>query len=343
MSPQDALAESLRGTIVCDACGEWLAAHNDDLGPAQIERLRRHPDECEEYKARRKRIRRNQESGWWAGSYSSIATYDDCPLKYKFQIDSKYMSTSDPAQLGRALHAESAGESPKDVPVDRMRKFLELSGTFEKAIDMPEDAQSEKELFVDWWVHEALRAEIRCFLDKFWIDWKRGVAYCIDYKSGRLNNDEVRQKWAVQRLLYAFAIARNVPGCWKVVSWTVHIQSESVLPYPNGEAIRLTDIEEFGELLQQKVAAIATDLRHRPNPGTHCRWCDFVTKCPAAQERLSDVQLEVNTVKGGKVKIDIPRNVKEDPQALKKLEEANYPLSRLSKEIKDTIKAVKGE
>lgn len=332
--------------LVCAECGWTVITHNEELGVHQMAALREHMQACAKVaKDRYWRIRRHQEPGWWAGSYSSISNYDECPRLYKFEIDAKSRNQGIEALLGNAVHADAQrqGEGQPtdngDVPLDKYAEFRQLQRAVREH-HVPGGATYEQVWFIEWGMADGRRAQIRCKVDAVWV--VDGVAYLIDWKSGKYNNEGIRKKWAMQRQIYALAAVRNLPDVYKVVAFTVHLPSGYIYPSTDGDRLGLGEIEQFAVYLEQKVDTIGADTEFKANTGLNCKLCRWVTKCDAAQEALSEYELEVKVV-NGKQTITIPKSLADDPQFIENLQVANYQLSKLLGDVKKVLNAAKQE
>lgn len=317
---------SLPDPIVCDGCGKQIDPQS----------LIEHVGSCQDLKNLRTRVRLNRVPGIWSGSYSSITQYDECPRQYKYQRDSEYWSRSGASDLGNAIHDALAGDEKSRIRLDDTGSMEKILRSFEDVRAVPEDALRERSLYFEFPISTG-KAQIRCIIDLLWIDWEAGIAYVADYKTGKWNNEDTRKKWEVQRRLYSLSVIRNCPGIWKVVVWTLHLQSDTLIPGPDGDELYLSDLEEFALILEGKADTIATDKNFDPNPGDQCRLCDFASKCPAAKERIEKITFEIQTVKGKDV-IVVPDHVANNEQGREELWKAKRQLDGISKSIEKAVK-----
>lgn len=246
------------------------------------------------------RIRKGEEPGFFPLSYSRIASFDKCRLRYKYEnIDHLGRVSGDAAALGTAAHTfqEILATEGIDKANDIARALVPLSKSVEwmNAKEIIESIVIKKDfLFLaEGRLHWEFPAEkdgqdyviqVEAKIDQLFVYPEKETIEIIDGKSGTQVPTEYELKQDVQGKTYAVVVLENLAdlGIKKVIF------TQAQWHYG-----RLVSAEySIDELIEYRyqLMAIGQDMlnetRFEPTPGNHCHWCPFVFKCDAAQKML---------------------------------------------------------
>lgn len=201
-----------------------------------------------------------------AWSYSRFQTYEQCPLKAKFQFIDKLKTASSPAlEKGLAFHKEC--ERFLKGEVDRVPPLL---NTFAKELRKlrKDRAKSEVEwtLNSQWQPTTWFAKDAWCRLKVDAMFTKKNILTMIDFKTGK-----VREDHQDQLSLYALVAFLLMPEITEVKAelWyfdTAHVTSMTYMR---------EELEQLQAKWQDKTSAMLSDTDFAANPGFMCRFCSF--------------------------------------------------------------------
>ena len=207
-----------------------------------------------------------------AWSYSRLGTYNQCPLKAKFQFILRMQEPGNAAMdRGSAIHkeAELYVASPRSgaLPTS-LAKFQE---EFELARRPESRAKVELELAFnrswerrEWFSKETGLCRIK--MDLVFLSGN-GSVRVVDHKTGKMRPDHRNQL-----SLYALGTLLEFEDINEVTAENWYLDEGK--PILKEEYTR-DDLPELKERWLEKSQAILTDTVHAPNPSEKCRYCHF--------------------------------------------------------------------
>ena len=205
-------------------------------------------------------------------SYTSMKTYDICPLQYWHRrINKTYEEKHSPQILeGWRVHEafEKALKDGKPLPPD-LTKYAPLLETFEQPYFVEMQLAVDKDFHACKYFDD--RARFRAVLDVVRIDGDS--AKIIDWKTGKVREDPMQLQGNAAILMEHFPTVKRVSACF---IW---------LKY-NKMTLVHTDQKERDKIRQnllERMMEIEDDNEYVPTPSYMCRWCPAYADCEYAQ------------------------------------------------------------
>lgn len=337
-------------SLFCRDCGAILAPAGE---PIDLEVVRNHWKSCQSAAAFERRKRVGLEPDWLPLSHTAMVSFDACELQHSlgYGPDRVWVDSGDAANLGNELHALAEAirdDKPYEIgswlPLGEDDDYHFMKAKLEQLVKREiegwpmltdERATYEAILTHDWEVRPGLRAEWRGKIDWLVIDEQRGIAWIIDWKTGRKIDYE---KDKVQRKEYALAVIRNHPGVWKVYAKTIYLRFGKAVPHQGGDVFDAGDVEQFAVVLEAKVRRLARVVKDgeepKASPGEQCRLCDYAHKCPAAEKLLTPLEIHF---KDGVIQVPKALVSEEEIQAAAL---ALFQLDKLAGDLKKALKTI---
>lgn len=215
-------------------------------------------------------------------SYSSISTYQECPLRYKYSyLDGLPSEPSAAMMRGTRLHS-LAEDYMRDkdkalaVPFDLRKIGLKIH-QFRALGALPEDVWLVDRNWEP--VEDQSKAFVKAIIDVHYVDHEYTL-HCYDYKSGRQYPSHYDQLD-----LYSVLGLLKYPTAKRVESGAVYI--DSGITGATGGMLR----EMLPRSIQRwdrDIGRMENDTVFEPTPGGHCKWCDYAKwnggPCPAGKK-----------------------------------------------------------
>ena len=236
-------------------------------------------------------------------SANAVQSYSTCPMKFKLERDWKIPGEAaaamqygfaihtvlknyyDPAAHARELSIEDAVEAFKlefakgyiDDPVQR--KMYEERGEDQLRTLLQSSPRGSAEVIATEhkFSFKLGEREIKGRIDR--IDrLEDGAVRVIDYKTGAPKDRKFAEE-SLQLSIYAMAVAQMNLTPRELVLVNVQDNSQAVA----GRTAK--QLESAREEIDRAAEGIARG-EFDPEPGQHCRWCDYRRLCPATEQRV---------------------------------------------------------
>jgi RecB family exonuclease len=236
-------------------------------------------------------------------SANAVQSYSTCPMKFKLERDWKIPGEAaaamqygfaihtvlknyyDPAAHARELSVEDAVEAFKrefakgyiDDPVQR--KMYEERGEEQLRTLLQSSPRGSTEVIATEhkFSFKLGGREIKGRIDR--IDrLEDGAVRVIDYKTGAPKDRKFAEE-SLQLSIYAMAVAQMNLTPRELVLVNVQDNSQAVA---GRTAKQLESARAEIDRAAEGIARGAFD----PEPGQHCRWCDYRRLCPATEQRV---------------------------------------------------------
>jgi hypothetical protein len=206
-----------------------------------------------------------------AWSYSRLYDHEDCALKARFKHLDKLKEPGGPA-LERGARIDKLAEN---YSVGRISTLPEELKLFKQEFALlrklkrllnPQQNLALTKLWkqTDWFGADVW---VRIKMDVWYDDLKKGVRRVIDYKTGKIRDENQDQLdlYAVG----ASAVASPAIELIKTELWYLDQGEvrEREFTRPQADALRTP--------WEKRVAPMLADTKFKPNPGNACRWCFF--------------------------------------------------------------------
>ncbi|MCX6818522.1 MAG: UvrD-helicase domain-containing protein [Candidatus Aenigmarchaeota archaeon] len=232
-------------------------------------------------------------------SASAMNTYDECPLKYKFQNILQVPSyTKTYFNLGSAVHEvienltndEEQGIKPaKTKAMEMLERFWSSSAYKTKKKEQEDKALAEQmiDAYLEWTKsnkNEVIGAEMEFnftlagkrfhgFIDRV-EKTKQGDFIVIDYKTGYAAENSNSIKENIQMNVYCLAIL-NKFGKLPIKASLFYIKHNKTVDYiPSTESI-----EEQKQKLEQMISSVLAEQFEAKPSYQACKWCDYIDIC----------------------------------------------------------------
>ena len=245
-------------------------------------------------------------------SPSRLATFRECPRKYRFQHVEKLPTRPSPhMDLGSNVHAalrdwfrlpraERTWEAMLELyraawranmPAfrgksrDELREFGERGKAMLRRFVDETPADTEPVAIEKWVGLDFGDLEVKGKVDR--VDLlPDGSLRVVDYKTGKFPRDpeQVRAE-DLAAVVYAAGASRDFVGAPVGEIEYLYLAGMERLTFPVDEAWRAERERSIGELARTVQAAEAADA-FPPTPTKLCAWCDFLRDCPAGQAFL---------------------------------------------------------
>lgn len=201
-----------------------------------------------------------------AWSYSRLACYEECPLKFKFKfIDKLPEPSSEAMERGSTIHKEAEAYVKNGGKLPTSLKLFRKE--FTAVRKEPEIAAESQWAFTKLWHTTSWFAkDTACRMVVDLAVLNADTVRAIDYKTGK-----VRDGYERQVSFYAFGA---------FLLWAVENVKTELWFLDHGKTIthEYTRKEHFKVLKKQWTdapRAMLADTRFAPRPGSGCRWCSF--------------------------------------------------------------------
>lgn len=197
-------------------------------------------------------------------SLSSLGTYEQCGLKYKFRyIDKIPDKPSEAAARGIDNHALIEGFLKGDIAM--LPNVLSFYQPFLSGLKLyPIFPEHRIGLARDWSPTGWKEAWYRAVLDLKLVDGTGVVVY--DWKTGKPYDDHYEQKE-----IYSIAVLQEHPEVSRVRA--VHVYLD--LNKHTERTYDRSDLVPRRQQWENRVAKMETDANYIPNPSWKCRYCSF--------------------------------------------------------------------
>jgi putative RecB family exonuclease len=236
-------------------------------------------------------------------SYSSISTYELCPLKWRFQYEERLPTSTSPAlafgdSLHRALHRFHDRPVPVPPSLGELHEMLDDEWVSEGYRDPGEEetyrahgrqvlADYHRENAPSFRIPAALEhrftieiegAQISGVIDR--MDRIPGGGYeIIDYKTSRRLPPRERVDADLQLSVYYLA-AREI--------WGIEPERLTLYFLLPGERMTTVRTARDADELRRRIATVAERIaagKFEPRPNPLCDWCDFQARCPVFRHK----------------------------------------------------------
>jgi putative RecB family exonuclease len=244
-------------------------------------------------------------------SYSKLSTFEQCPLKFKFQYVNRFPTASSPALLlGQTIHSAldkyfSFSEDRRSLSIlknlfrsewkmerNKLREQGNLDMDKETEIEhgkrgliMLENFYSsslnyepvEREEFVEAELKDGMPFLGRIDrLDKVRIDGREGFKV-VDYKTGKLS-----ERFIDFIQLFTYAWLMNEQGHRVIFSAFYYLEQNKLIEKPLNDTIYEQTRNKLIEKCLPVYEALETDT-FEPKESALCPYCDYVRMCPLKQ------------------------------------------------------------
>ena len=207
-------------------------------------------------------------------SYTSMKTYDICPLQYWHKrINKTYEEEHTPQILeGWRIHSafEKHLKSREELPRDLFKYYTLLQ-------TVPRPRKVEQKLAVnrkfepcDWWDKDA---HFRAVLDVVHIELPGYQGCIIDWKTGKVREDTSQLKGNICVVMAHYPLLKLLDACFV---WIKHGKITQI-------RMERDDYYRYKREMMEKMMEIEADTEYVPTPSYMCRWCPAFADCEHAQ------------------------------------------------------------
>lgn len=239
-------------------------------------------------------------------SYSSLSTYEKCPLQYKFQYVDRLPGQPSPAlSFGDSLHQALYHFHNRPIPVapklDELHELLDLVWNPAGYKDSSEEAsyfEHGHQVLDLYYAQNVDNFQIPVALEHFFridvdgveftgvidrMDRLPGGGYeVIDYKTNRRLPPQARIDEDLQLSVYYLA-AQQI--------WGIEPERMTLYYLLPGQRMSTTrtpaDADELRRRIKVASDRIAAEM-FEPHENPLCNWCDFQPRCPVFKHRYED-------------------------------------------------------
>jgi RecB family exonuclease len=272
-------------------------------------------------------------------SYSSISTYELCPLQYKFRyIDARPGRRTPALTFGESLHEALRRFHAQPVPV--APKLERLLGYLDEAWDPSAYRNEQEERAYHSHAREVLIAYHRDNAPSFRVPVALEQRFQIDV-------DGVRVSGVIDRMdrhpdgsyeIIDYKTSRRLPprryvesdlqlsiyhlAAWEV--WGIIPQRLTLYFLLPGQPMTVTRTEDDLAATRARIADVAAGIRARsfePKENRLCDWCDYQAHCPLFAHRFTREETPVDIGSVVDEWIATKRRLRADAQRLEELSE----------------------
>lgn len=195
-------------------------------------------------------------------SYSSLSTYEKCPLRYYLQKVEGLEDKAGPA-ANRGVRIHTAIEKYLNHQTDELppEVFKTFGSELENARENHAEAEYEFALTPEWketiWDEAWVRGKVDLLM--------RDEGLIVDFKTGRYYSSHREQA-----SLYALALMiSDVVTDAHVEFWYIDLDDVQVWEFPRDMMLRLKGVWEH------RANQLAKETEWEPRPNPTCKWCPF--------------------------------------------------------------------
>jgi CRISPR/Cas system-associated exonuclease Cas4 (RecB family) len=233
-------------------------------------------------------------------SWSRIQTYKQCPRKFKYQyidkipveqkcqkalIKGKFIHSllehnGDINELKKSDDYKEIQKSIGDcITKQDIKEFYEIYKTFTNT-ELYKKLNNNKTLFTELFIalDEDLKivpydtALFRGYIDKVYVNPKTNKVYCIDWKTGKVNQ---KQTYG-QLLFYSIGLFDKLPENIESIELVyVYVEHNKV----QKKTVYRKDVEKYKKALLNTISKIEKDETFPKNESPLCDFCDFQELC----------------------------------------------------------------